>query len=128
MLHDAQALHAVGPALGQELFQRRAVLRAEGDDEGAVAAEGDAELLAQRRYMRAPRTFSRAFSVPGCASKPACTIALFAFDAPSATSLPASRTASERLYLDSSLATAQPTTPAPAIIASYFSQFSMFCS
>ena len=65
-----------------------------------------------------PRTLNFALLVPGFASKPAWTMALLAFDAPSATSLPASTTATLTLYLDSSLAVAHPTTPAPITITS----------
>ena len=44
-----------------------------------------------------PSTLNFALLVPGLASKPACTMAEFALLAPSATSLPASRTTTPRL-------------------------------
>ena len=60
-----------------------------------------------------PRTFSFAFSVPSCASKPAWTIAEFAQLAPVATSFFASRMQIFRSYAESVLAIIPPTTPAP---------------
>ena len=65
-----------------------------------------------------PRTLNFALFVPGFASKPACTIALLALDAPSATSDPASSTATFRFQRLSSRAVMQPTTPAPITITS----------
>ena len=68
--------------------------------------------------IRLPSTFSFAFQVPGTASNPACTMALFALEVPEHTSSSFSTTAVLRLYLASSLAIADPVTPAPMIITS----------
>ena len=68
-----------------------------------------------------PSTLNLALLVPGLASCPACTIPLFALEVPEHTSSSFSSTATESSYLDSSLATAEPTTPAPIITTSYLS-------
>ena len=66
-----------------------------------------------------PSTLNRAMSEPGRASKPAWTMAEFALDVPVHTSSPASITAARSEYLPSSIAVAQPTTPAPTTRTSY---------
>ena len=65
-----------------------------------------------------PRTFNCALRVPGTASYPACTIPLLALEVPSQTSLFASSTAILSFPFASSLAMAQPLTPAPIMITS----------
>lgn len=62
---------------------------------------------------RLPSTLNRAFRLPGRASKPAWTMAEFALEVPVHTSSPASSTPARSVYFVSSMAVAQPVTPAP---------------
>ena len=65
-----------------------------------------------------PRATSLASSVPGLASKPVWSSAVFALLVPAPTSGPASSSVTRRSKCDSSRAIAQPTTPAPTMATS----------
>ena len=79
--------------------------------------------LAVTSIISEPLTFSFALSVPGSASKPACTIAEFALLAPIATSFSFSRMQSLSLYADSVLKSMPPMTPPPIMATSYMIVF-----
>ena len=65
-----------------------------------------------------PRTFIFAFMVPGSASNPACIMAELALLVPSHTSRARSSTTKRPFLRESSLATAEPVTPAPTMATS----------
>ena len=75
--------------------------------------------LASSGIILLPSTLNLALLEPGLASYPACTIPLFALEVPEQTSSSFSSTATDSSYLESSRATAEPTTPAPITTTSY---------